>query len=102
MSRRVLFTPAARVQLLAALAYIAADDPLAARRTRERVESSLSRLADFPESGRILPEFPELPFCEVVVAPYRFFYRIKDETVWVVACWHSAQLPGAPEDVERG
>jgi plasmid stabilization system protein ParE len=102
VSRRVLLTPAARAQLLAALAYIAADDPFAARRMRGRVESSLSRLADYPESGRILPEFPDLPFREVVVAPYRFFYRIKDEAVWVVACWHSAQLPGAPEDVERG
>jgi plasmid stabilization system protein ParE len=101
VSRSVLFTPFAREQLLAALAYIAADDPAAARRLRERAEASLSRLADYPESGRVLPEFPDLPFREVVVSPYRFFYRVKDGAVWVVAAWHSAQLPGEPEDVGR-
>ena len=101
MSRSILFTPTAREQFLAALAYIAADDPAAARRLRDRAEESLSRLADHPESGRILPEFPDLPFREVVVSPYRFFYRVKDDVVWVVAAWHSVQIPGDPEDVGR-
>ena len=101
MSRRVLVTPAARGQFLAALAYIAADDPAAARSLRDRAAASLSRLADYPESGRVLPEFPELSFREVIVPPYRFFYRVKDDAVWMVAVWHSAQLPGEPEDVGR-
>jgi toxin ParE1/3/4 len=101
VSRRVLFTPAAREQFLAALAYIGAEDPVAARNLRARAAASLSRLADYPESGRVLPEFPDLPFREVVVAPYRFFYRVKDDAVWVVAAWHSAQLPGEPEDAGR-
>jgi toxin ParE1/3/4 len=85
VSRRVLFTPAAREQFLAALAYIAAEDPVAARNLRDRAAVSLSRLADYPESGRVLPELLDLPFREVVVAPYRFFYRVKDDAVWVVA-----------------
>ena len=101
MSRKVLFTPSAREQFLTALAYMAADDPAAARNLRDRAEASLSRLPDYPESGRVLPEFPDLPFREVVVAPYRFFYRVKDDAVWVVAAWHSAQLPGEPEEVGR-
>jgi len=33
------------------------------------------------------------------VAPYRFFYRVKGDTVWVVAAWHGAQLPDEPPDV---
>ena len=101
MSRSVLFTPTARKRFLAALANIAADDPAAARRLRERAEESLSRPADYPASGRVLPEFPDLPFREIVVSPYRFFCRVKDDVVWVVAAWHSAQLPGDPEDVRR-
>ena len=101
MSRSVLFTPTAREQFLAALAYIAAADPAAARRLRDRAEESLSRLADYPESGRVLPEFPDLPFREVVVSPYRFFYRVKDDVVWIVAAWHSAQIPGDPDDAGR-
>jgi plasmid stabilization system protein ParE len=42
------------------------------------------------------PEFPDLPFREVIVKPYRFFYRIKDKAVWIVAVWHGAQLPDQP------
>jgi plasmid stabilization system protein ParE len=57
----------------------------------------LRRLEDFPESGRIIPEFPELPYREVIVSPYRFFYKIKEETIWIVAVWHGAQLPRKPE-----
>ena len=101
MSRVVRFTPQARAQFLAALAYIAADNPMAARELRVHAEASLSRLADYPESGRVLPEFPELPFREVIVTPYRFFYRVRDDAVWIVAVWHSAQLPDEPPEAAR-
>jgi hypothetical protein len=30
------------------------------------------------------------------VAPYRLFYRIAGETVWVVSVWHGAQIPKEP------
>ena len=95
---RVLFTPSARAQFLAALAYIRDDDPTAALAVRERAGESLSRLARFPESGRVVPEFPDLAFREVIVPPYRFFYRVKDDMVWVIAVWHSAQIPDVPAD----
>lgn len=93
---KVRFTPSARVHFLSALAYIRPDSPHAAVHFRNRVEQILRRLEDFPESGRIIPEFPELPYREVVVSPYRFFYRVKGEIVWIVAVWHGAQLPGQP------
>jgi toxin ParE1/3/4 len=99
---KVRFTPAGRAQFLAALEFSRADNPSAALALRTRAEHSLSRLADYPDSGRVLPEFPELPFREVIVAPYRFFYRVKGDTVWVVACWHGARLAGEPDDVARG
>jgi plasmid stabilization system protein ParE len=82
---------------LKALAYIRRDDPGAALRFRDRVEKSLRRLEDHPESGRRLPEFPEFPHREVVVAPYRFFYRVEKKTVWIVAVWHGAQDVKKPQ-----
>lgn len=90
---KVRFTPTARVQLLAALEHIRQDRPSAALRFRKRAETSLRRLEKFPASGRSVPEFPELPHREVIVPPYRFFYRVDGSTVWIVAVWHSAQLP---------
>ena len=94
---RVRFTPTGRIQFLAALADIRRENPPAALRFRQRIEQALRRLEQFPESGRVVPEFPDLPYREVIVAPYRFFYRIKEATVWVVAVWHGAQPPEEPQ-----
>jgi toxin ParE1/3/4 len=94
---RILFTPTARFQFLEALEYIRRDNPSAAVDFRQKAEKSLSRLRKFPESGRFLPEFPDLPFREVIVQPYRFFYRTKDDAVWIVGVWHGAQLPHEPD-----
>ncbi len=94
---KILFTPTGRRQFLDAIVYIYRDNPSAAVAFRKNAEKAISRLKRFPESGRSIPEFPDLPFREVIVHPYRFFYRIKDETVWIVATWHCAQLPHEPE-----
>ena len=88
---RVRFTPTGRAQFLAALAYIRRENPTAVARFRQRAEQALRRLEQFPESGQVVPEFPDLPYREVIVSPYRFFYRIKEATAWVVAAWHGAQ-----------
>ena len=93
---KVSFTPSARNQFLSALAYISKDKPSAAVNFRNKAEKILRRLEDLPESGRIIPEFPELPYREVIIPPYRFFYKTKGGVVWIVAVWHGAQLPKAP------
>jgi toxin ParE1/3/4 len=90
---KVQFAPSARSQFLAALAYIRKDKPSAALNFRNQAEKILRRLEKFPESGRIVPEFPDLPYREVIVSPYRFFYKIKADIVWIVAVWQGAQIP---------
>jgi len=94
---KVLFTPSGRKQFLAAIAFIYRENPAAAIAFRRKAERVLSRLREFPQSGRPLSEFPDLPFSEVIVNPYRFFHRIKGKTVWIVAVWHGAQLPEEPK-----
>ncbi|HBE44564.1 MAG TPA: type II toxin-antitoxin system RelE/ParE family toxin [Deltaproteobacteria bacterium] len=95
---KVLFTPTGRRQFIEAIAYIYRDNPSAAVDFRRKAEKALSRLRKFSESGRLIPEFSDLPFREIIVRPYRFFYKIKDEIVWIIAVWHSAQLPEEPEN----
>jgi toxin ParE1/3/4 len=95
---KVRFTPTGRTQFLEAVIYNYRDNPSAAVSFREKAEKALSRLKKYPESDRLIPEFPDLPFREVIVRPYRFFYRIKGDTAWIVAVWHSAQLPEEPEE----
>lgn len=98
---KVRFTPSARQQLLAAVGYILKDSPEAALAFRRRSARGLRRLERFPDSGRALPEFPDLPFREVLVIPYRFFYTVRGKVVWVVAVWHGAQLPQSPDSDEE-
>lgn len=93
---KIQFTPSARNQFLSALAYIRKDKPSAAINFRNKAEEILRRLEEFPESGRIIPEFPELPYREVIISPYRFFYKVKGSIVWIIAVWHGAQLPKDP------
>jgi plasmid stabilization system protein ParE len=93
---KVKFTTSAKAQFLSALSYIRKDKPSAAINFRNRAEKILRRLEDFPEFGRIIPEFLELPYREVIISSYRSFYKIKDDVVWIVAVWHGAQLPKGP------
>ena len=94
---RVRFTPSAEKGFLAIIDYIRRDDrPIAAERFRQRAEKALRRLEIFPNSGRPIPEFPELSHREVIVPPYRFFYKVEDDDVWIVDVWHGAQLPIRP------
>ena len=93
---KIRFTPSARNQFLSALTYIRRDKPSAAAGFRDRTERVLRRLEDLPESGRSIPEFSELPYREVIISPYRFFYKTKEDIVWVVAVWHGALLPKEP------
>jgi len=93
---KVRFTPSAEAEFLSALGHIQRDNPKAALDLLTRANAVLSRLARFPDSGRAIPEFPELPQREVIIPPYRFFYRIKGKTVWIVAVRHGAQVPEQP------
>ena len=88
---RIRFTPTARLQFFEARAYIRRDKPSAAQRFRKRSEQVLRRLENYPASGRVIPEFPELSHREVLVSPCRFFYRVEKKTIWIVAVWHGAQ-----------
>lgn len=97
----VRFTKGGRRQFLAAIQYIADENRSAAERFRLRAEKRLRPLEEFPNLGRRLPEFPELPHREIIVRPYRFFYRVHGSSVWIVAVWHGAQVPKSPSPRAR-
>lgn len=57
-----------------------------------RLVSAPERLVQFPESGRMVPEF-RLPYLrELVVRPYRIVYRLRGDVVEIVTVFHSARL----------
>lgn len=70
--------------------------PTAARAFLDTLEKRLREIAQFPEAGRQVPEFPELPFRKMRVPPYRVSCRMRETGLWVVGVWHDALLPGEP------
>jgi plasmid stabilization system protein ParE len=55
------------------------------------------QLADFPMSGRMVPEYELKEIREVVERPYRIIYRLWPDRVEILAVIHSAQrMPSEP------
>jgi len=77
--------------------YIAESRPVAAGRFVRQVFRLAGQLADFPESGRIVPEFDDPNLRELIRRPCRIVYRVKhqERIVEIVRVWHAAR--GIPE-----
>jgi plasmid stabilization system protein ParE len=56
--------------------------------------ASLDQLAEFPEGGRVVPEFDQPWLRELVRPPFRVVYRVDSERVRVVRIWRSERLMG--------
>jgi toxin ParE1/3/4 len=60
----------------------------------------VERLAAFPDSGRVVPEFETPWLREVRLPPYRIVYRREEAVVTVVRVWRSERLMD-PKPVEN-
>jgi hypothetical protein len=47
-------------------------------------------MADFPWSGRVVPEYDEENFRELIAPPYRVMYRIRANGITIEAIAHSS------------
>lgn len=63
--------------------------PDVGERLLREVVDQVERLADFPESGRIVPEFGVDQLREIIHPPFRIVYRLDDDRVRVVRVWRS-------------
>ena len=59
-----------------------------------RLRKSVDRLAEFPDSGRVLPEDPDSGIRELLVGNYRILYQVTGGNVAVLAVIHGARNPG--------
>jgi toxin ParE1/3/4 len=97
MAFELIWSPSAQLDLKDIAAFIADDSPSAAQRFVKSLFQVAERLADFPESGRIVPEFDDPGIREVIRRPCRIVYRINRtrRTVEIVRVWHAAR--GLPD-----
>jgi plasmid stabilization system protein ParE len=73
------------------MAYIAADDPAAARRWLRRLLERVESLTGFPDSGRAVPEYAREDMREIVGGAYRVMYRRGKRSVEIAAVHHHAR-----------
>jgi plasmid stabilization system protein ParE len=97
MGYQVTLSPSARRDLRDIVRYISFDSPDRAIAFGQFLVSNTKRLADFPQLGRVVPEFENSLIREIVVRSYRVVYRINEENqrIGVVRFWHAAR--GNPE-----
>jgi len=90
---RLIWSPSARLDLRDIAAFISEDSLLAAERFIGSLFGVVERLADFPDSGRIVPELDDPAIREVIRRPCRIVYRVdrRKQTVEIVRVWHAAR-----------
>ncbi len=89
---RITWSPLAIERLSAIVAWIAADRPVAADRLANGLFSAVERLAQFPESGREVPEFQRPGLREIIYRGYRVIYRKRRSIIEILTVRHSLQL----------
>ncbi len=87
---RVHWTDTAQAHLDAVHAYITQDSAEYANRTIDRITRRSQQIADFPLSGRRVPEYDMDQVREVIETPYRIIYHIKPEQIDILAVIHGS------------
>ena len=88
---KVHWTDTAERHLDAIYDYIAMDSPVYAQRMVDLITQRSQQIANFPLSGRKVPEYEIDQIREVIEGPYRIIYHIKPDQIDVLAVIHGAR-----------
>jgi plasmid stabilization system protein ParE len=88
---KVNWTDTARDHLRAIHAYIARNSPQYALRVVDRLTRRSQQIAEFPWSGREVPESAVPQVREIPEGPFRIIYYLKPDQIDVLAVIHGAQ-----------
>lgn len=87
----LIWSPRAAVDLEEIRAFIAIDSPDWADLTVRRIVSSVERLQQFPESGRIVPERQSPDLREVISGSFRIVYRRRSMIVEIATIFRASR-----------
>ena len=97
MAYKLNWSQAARDDLHDIVTFIRRDNPNRAMSFGYELISEADRLKDFPELGRVVPEYRNEDIREIVFRPYRIVYRVNHtkKLCEIARIWHSAR--GVPQ-----
>lgn len=90
----VKWTSIAEQDLIKIIGFIANDNPKNALNVLNKIKNEASKLHKFPNKGRIIPELQAqgvMLYRELVIPPWRIFYRIADKKVFILGVIDSRQ-----------
>jgi toxin ParE1/3/4 len=88
----VRWSPQAISDVQAIAEYIERDSPFYAKAVVTKIMDSTRQLAEFPFSGRVVPELMDDKLREHIVFQYRVIYRVHDEQVTITAVIHGKRM----------
>ena len=76
------------------VAYIARNNPSAARKTGESILKKDLVLGRLPRIGKVFPEPAREDVSEIPVRPYRIIHHVQDNKhcVTILTVWHGARI----------
>lgn len=92
MASKIYWTRQAQEDLRAIRAHIARDAPATAAAYVQKLRTSVGRLAQFPFSGEVVPEFKREDLREILQGNYRVIYRVKQNRIDIVAVFHGSRI----------
>ena len=97
MDYQVRLSRSARSDIQDIVLYISIDDSDQALRFGSFLIQQIKKLRQFPELGRVVPEFDDESIREIIVRAYRIVYRVNHQTlsIEVIRFWHAGR--GMPE-----
>ena len=88
---RIRWTLQASSDLDAIHEYVSRDSPAAASTSVVRLLTAIDQLESYPQSGRVVPEFNNPAFRELVRGSYRVVYRLWERDVQLLRIHHAAR-----------
>ena len=93
MDFKIILMPTAVRDLEEITRRLAREDKHLAQQFGDKLIDHTLPLAQFPEMGRVVPEFGEASIREVIHGRYRIVYRVRKKLkrIHVLRFWHSAR-----------
>ena len=92
MAKRIIWSPKAADNLIEICNFIGEDSEFYARLFAQRIIDEIEQIPVFPKAGRVVPEYQQESLRERIFQSYRIVYRIKSDTIEIVAIVHGARL----------
>ncbi len=92
MADKIRWSPRASDDLEDICKYIARDSERYAAIFVQNIFQIITQIPDFPNSGRIVPEYNNKTLREKIFGNYRIVYRLKNEIIEIVAIHHGARI----------